>query len=75
MKRRDLIAGAAGTLLGSTYATRVSAMDDVAAVTQAIKNVYAVFYQQRDEAEYRRLLTDDYQLLEHGELLDIEGDI
>lgn len=36
---------------------------------------YAAFATDTPESEYRKFLTDDYVLLENGELLGIEGDI
>lgn len=60
---------AAGLGLGSAQAS-----DDTAAVQQAIKDNYAA-YGGFDEAKYRASLTEDYVLLEHGELIDREADI
>jgi ketosteroid isomerase-like protein len=60
---------AAGLCLGSAQAS-----DDTAAVQQAIKDNYAA-YGGFDEAKYRASLTEDYVLLEHGELIDREADI
>jgi hypothetical protein len=36
---------------------------------------YDTFYRRRDEARYRTLLTDDYLLLEDGEIQDAAADI
>ncbi|HEV8482044.1 MAG TPA: nuclear transport factor 2 family protein [Blastocatellia bacterium] len=74
MKRREFIAGT-GVLIGATCAPSVSAADDAAAVKQAVNDCYSVFYVSLDKQKYRSLLTEDYLLLEHGELLDVEGDI
>lgn len=74
MERREFIAGA-GLLLGTTCVLEVPAADDVAAIKQLVQNVYSVYYQNFDKQKYRSLLTEDYLLLENGELLDIEGDI
>ncbi|HSB09887.1 MAG TPA: DUF4440 domain-containing protein [Blastocatellia bacterium] len=73
MKRREFIAGT-GILIGAARTPSVSA-DDAAAVKQAIKDIYSVFYVSLDKQKYRSLLTEDYLLLENGEILDIEGDI
>ena len=82
MKRRAFIAGT-GLLIG-TWAPSVSALDagptdaaedEAAAIKQAVKNVYWVFYVDQDKQKYRALLTDDYLLFENGEILNIEGDI
>ena len=74
MKRREFIAGT-GVLIGAACAPSVSAADDAAAVKQAVNDCYSVFYVSLDKQKYRSLLTEDYLLLEHGELLDVEGDI
>lgn len=74
MKRREFIAGT-GMLIGTAYVPSVSTADDETAVKQAVKDVYSIFYVSLDKQKYRSLLTEDYLLLENGELLDIEGDI
>jgi ketosteroid isomerase-like protein len=74
VKRREFIAGT-GILLGTTCAPSVSAADDAAAVKQTVKDVYYVFSVSLDKKKYRSLLTEDYLLLENGEILDIDGDI
>ena len=73
MNRRQFIAGA-GVLLGAACAPSVSAADDASAVKQLIKDIYSVFYRDRDRQKYRSLLTEDYLLLEKGEILDVEGE-
>jgi len=50
------------------------ASDDAADVQQAIKDNYAA-YSGFDEQKYRATTTDDFVLLEHGELIDREGDV
>jgi ketosteroid isomerase-like protein len=47
---------------------------DTAAVEAAIRENYAA-YSSFDEARYRATTTGDFLLLEHGELIDREGDI
>jgi ketosteroid isomerase-like protein len=75
MKRREFIAGT-GLLLGATCVPNVSAAaDDSAAIKQAVQDVYSIFYVDRDKQKYRSLLTEDYLLLENGEILDVEGDL
>jgi hypothetical protein len=74
MKRRELITGA-GILLGAACAPSVLAGDETSAAQQLIRDYYSVFYGQRDEQKYRSLLTEDYLLLEKGEILDAEGDL
>jgi ketosteroid isomerase-like protein len=75
MKRREFIAGT-GMMLGATCVPSASAAaDDSAAVKQVVRDVYSVFYVNRDKQKYRSLLTEDYLLLEKGEILDVEGDL
>lgn len=62
-------------MIGVMWMRPAFADDDTSAVKQAIRNDYSVFYQDRDQQKYRSLLTDDYLLLENGDILDIEGDI
>ena len=73
MKRREFVGGA-GMLIGAACAPSVSAADDAVAVKQVVVDVYAAF-SGFDKLKYRSLLTEDYLLLENGELLDIEGDV
>lgn len=47
---------------------------EVAAVRRTIENFYAAF-SARDEVRYRQLATDDYLLLEHGEIMTLEQDV
>jgi ketosteroid isomerase-like protein len=53
----------------------VWAGDDEEAVKQAVKNYYYLYFVKMDKNEYRSILTEDYLILENGELLDAEGDI
>lgn len=65
-----------GGMLPATADTRhTSATDDAEAVRQAVRDVYSTFSETRDKQKYRSLLTEDYLLLENGELLDIDGDL
>ena len=57
-------------LIGSARAA-----DDMAAIKQAVADYYATFYVESNKQKYRTLLTEDYALLENGDLLDIEGDL
>ncbi|HLA12781.1 MAG TPA: nuclear transport factor 2 family protein [Pyrinomonadaceae bacterium] len=91
MKRREFIAGMAiGAVCAPRLSTVDAAKkrfalesplldgardDDTATIKQAVKRVYSVFYVDQDKKKYRSLLTDDYLLLENGEILNIEGDI
>jgi ketosteroid isomerase-like protein len=73
MKRRGLLIGIAGLCQTTLNAQRSSSSvaDDV---RTAIRNYYEV-WQRRDLSGYRRLLTSDYMLLEHGERMTVEDDI
>ena len=73
MRRGEFIASA-GVLFAAAYAPGAWSADDEAAVKQSVEGVYAAF-SAFDKQKYRALLTEDYLLLENGELLDIEGDV
>ena len=73
MNRRDFI-GAAGSFMAGAYALPGPQRDDTVAIKQAVEGYYAA-YRGLDKAKYRACLTDDYVLLENGELLDINGDL
>ena len=62
-------------LIISLFTLKVLAGDDEEAVKQAIKNDYYLFFVKMDKDEYRSILTEDYLLLENGELFDADGDI
>jgi len=53
----------------------VAAASDEEAVKKMMVDWYAAFASDTPEAEYRQFLTDEYVLLENGELMGIEGDI
>ena len=59
-----------------TLATTVPATsgDDEAAVKQTVKDYYAAF-SSLDRERYRTFVSDDYLLLENGEILDFAGDV
>jgi len=61
-------------LLAAGWLATPALADDAAAVKAAIQENYAA-YSSFDEARYRRTTTDDFLLLEHGELIDREGDV
>lgn len=48
--------------------------DDADAIKQAVERYYAA-YRGLDKVKYRACLTDDYLLLENGEVLDADGDL
>lgn len=73
VKRREVFAAAA-VLAITACVPSARSVDDAAAVQQAIKDNYAA-YSGFDEQKYRATLAADYVLLEHGELIDREGDV
>lgn len=42
---------------------------------QLVRDCYSEYFVIRDKKKYRELLTDDYLLLENGELIDADADI
>jgi ketosteroid isomerase-like protein len=73
MNRRGFV-GAAGFVMAGASALPDAQPDESAAIRQAVEGYYAA-YRRFDKAKYRACLTDDYVLLENGELLDINGDL
>lgn len=73
MNRRSFV-GAAGSIVAGAYAQPSGSPEQAAAIKQAVEGYYAA-YRGLDKAKYRACLTDDYVLLENGELLDAEGDL
>src|SRR6185295_1296724 len=75
MNRRHFVTSSA-LLIGVGCATRQPpATADAVAIKQVIVDYYETFFRTRDKAKYRSLLTDDYLLLEDGEVLDTAGDM
>ena len=74
MKRRDFIA-VSGIVAAAACVPDVFAADDTASVKQFIEDWYSTFYTKQDKEKYRAMLTEDYLLLENGEIFDTEGDI
>ena len=62
-------------LIISVFILKVLAEDNEDAVKQAVKNYYYLYFVKMDTSEYRSILTQDYLLLENGEIFDTEGDI
>lgn len=62
------------TLLLAAWFAAPALADDRPAVEAAIRENYAA-YSSFDEARYRSTTTDDFLLLEHGELIEREGDV
>ena len=52
-----------------------AATDELAAVKQLVSDYYSVYYTDLNERRYRALLTEDYLLLENGEIVDTEKDV
>lgn len=65
---------AASFLLAALSSNPALASDEEAAIREAIRDFYAA-YSSFDKARYRATTTDDYLLLEQGELFDREGDV
>ncbi|WP_415908344.1 nuclear transport factor 2 family protein [Oleiharenicola sp. Vm1] len=74
MPRLSLLAACLLFALGSVPG-RAESADETTAVRQRIVDAYHAAFVTQDPARYRALLTDDYLLLEHGELLDVAGDL
>jgi len=74
MKRRDFVAGT-GLLLASLYVPALPSAADSATLKQLVADFYGVYYRKRDKEAYRGFLTDDYLLLENGEIMDAAADI
>ena len=74
MDRRDFIAGA-GVAIGGVCVTGVSARDSEASVKDVVERFYSTFYVEQSEKRYRAMLTDDYLLLETGEIMTAAQDI
>lgn len=72
MKRKKIILL---LLIISLCTLTVWAGDDEEAVKQAVKNYYYLYFVKMDKDAYRSILTEDYLILENGELLDTESDI
>ena len=72
MKRKKIILV---LLIISLCTLKVFAGDDEEAVKQTIKNYYYLYFVKMDKNAYRSILTDDYLILENGELFDADGDI
>lgn len=65
----------AAVLAGAACAPARPQAAETEAVKQVIADYYDTFFRSLDREKYRSLLTDDYRLLENGEILDIEGDM
>jgi hypothetical protein len=75
MKRRQFIAVSGMFAAAATCVPDAFAVDDESSVKKFIEEWYSLFYIKLDKQKYRRTLTDDYLLLENGEIFDADGDI
>jgi ketosteroid isomerase-like protein len=73
MNRRDFV-GTTGSLMAAGYALPRSGHDETAAIRRAVETYYAT-YRALDKTKYRACLTDDYLLLESGELMSTSEDL
>jgi ketosteroid isomerase-like protein len=76
MHRRHFLKGSA-LLFGvaATPGVMQAATDEVVAVKQLLSDYYSVYYTDLDAPKYRALFTDDYLMLEDGEIIDTEKDV
>lgn len=75
MERRSFLAITAGLAIFPAGADSAGP-DEVAAIKKRIVDWYKAFGNPRvDRTYYRSFMTDDYFLLEHGELLGVDGDM
>jgi len=74
MKRREFI-GATAMAIAATVSPEVLADDDVPEFKRIVVDYYKVYYTDLDRRKYRSMLTDDYVLLENGDIISLEKDI
>lgn len=76
MNRRELLA-ATSTLIAtaalSDYA--LAAVEDSETIKRIVETYYDLYSRQLDRQKYRDMLTDDYLLLENGEIMDASADL
>lgn len=75
MERRTFIGAAAALTLVPVGARAASATEAESLKARVIEWYRAFGNPRVDRAYYRSFMTDDYLLLEHGELLDVAGDM
>ena len=76
MKRREFISATGMTIaIAATLSPEVLAADDVSEFKRIAVDYYKVYYTDLDSKKYRSMLTDDYLLLENGEIISLEKDI
>jgi ketosteroid isomerase-like protein len=76
MKRKEFIKVTA-MLMGAAFTpgTLRAIGEDAADLKRIVADYYRLYFIDVDESKYRALLTDDYLLLEGGEIQDVEKDI
>ena len=74
MKRRHFIARS-GIFIAAASVSDVLAANDEAVIKSIVQDSYDIFYIKMDQKRYRSMLTEDYRLLENGEIFDADGDI
>jgi ketosteroid isomerase-like protein len=74
MKRREFI-GATAMAIAATLSREVQADDAVPEFKRIVVDYYKVYYTDLDRRKYRSMLTDDYVLLEDGDIVSLEKDI
>jgi len=52
-----------------------AAADEAAVLKMLVADYYRLFFVEVDQDKYRGLLTEDYLLLEHGVIQDVEEDV
>ena len=56
-------------------APEVLAADDASILKRMVVDYYKVYYLDLDKKKYRSMLTEDYVLLENGEIISLEKDV
>ena len=62
-------------VIAATLSPEVLADDDVPEFKHIVVDYYKVYYTDLDRRKYRSMLTDDYVLLENGDIISLEKDI
>ena len=61
--------------IAATLSPEVQADDAVPEFKRIVVDYYKIYYTDLDRTKYRSMLTDDYVLLENGEIISLEKDI
>src|SRR4029079_14540421 len=76
MKRREFIGAAAMAMaIAATVSPEGQAGDRGPEFKRIVVDYYKIYYTDLDRTKYRSMLTDDYVLLENGEIISLEKDI